>query len=56
MFKDMTDSQLDEAITDLRISINNAFGTKSARNMTWMLRQLDIAIAIRRQRARKAVA
>lgn len=50
MFKDMTDDQLLAAITDLRISINNAFGTKSAKNMTWMLRQLDIAVAIKRQR------
>lgn len=50
MFKTMTPAQLDAAITDLRISINNAFGTKSAKNMTWMLRQLDIAVAVRRKR------
>lgn len=50
MFKNMTDADLLAAITDLRISINNAANTRSARNMTWMLRQLDIAVAIKRQR------
>lgn len=50
MFKNMTDADLLAAITDLRISINNAANTRSGKNMTWMLRQLDIAVAIKRQR------
>ena len=50
MIKDMTDEALLAYITDLRISINNAFGTRSARNMNWMLKHLDIAVAVKRRR------
>ena len=51
MYKDMSDADLQEAINNLRRSINNAFGTKSGKNMSWMLRQLDIAVAVKRKRA-----
>lgn len=56
MFKDMTDAQLDEAIFQLRTHLATQFAVKQTRGVARNLRDLDIATAIKAQRARKAAA
>lgn len=50
MIKDMTDEGLLEFITNTRILLANAAGMKKAKGFGQLLRHLDIAVAVKRQR------
>lgn len=50
MIKDMTDEALLAFITDTRILLANAAGMKKAKGFGQLLRHLDIAVAVKRQR------
>lgn len=51
MFKDMSDAGLQEAITSLQNLTYIASETRS-RRLGYLLRDLDIAVAVKRQRQR----
>lgn len=56
MLKDLTDEELQLAINGVKALLWNASQMNDARGVNRLTRQLDIAVAIKRQRARKAAA